>query len=344
MAKRGSSESGGMMIAVIVVIVIANLLSNTLNFGTIYNFGFNQYISNVTSLHEDSYAKSNMDLKVYNQIIKVEDLNKTDNHVIMTQDSNFEIKGNIQKEYTQWIAVEFFKNNNVIHGYILINDTSVNSGVGNLIDKKLSKNNYFDELSNKMINDLRNKQFKIYIKEVINKYDIKEVSTSIEKQQISESEEFELLYSEKDINYYYYKSNKSEINELYEMYYGNNYKTIFLNSSKKYNPSSDGVYSKNILSKLLDSKLFNIFLIILFIMSIKYYFKYSKSDKCNKCGSMDIYTLESVIKDEKYEFENKNGTPDKRKKNNRIIQTIEIQEGCNNCNAEWYYEETRYKS
>jgi hypothetical protein len=94
---------------------------------------------------------------------------------------------------------------------------------------------------------------------------------------MSENENYILLYSKKNINYYYDEINKLEVNKLYDIYSGSNYETIFLNSSKKYNPNSDGVYSENIIIKLLDSRLFNVFLIILFIISIKYYFKHRRS-------------------------------------------------------------------
>jgi hypothetical protein len=279
----GKENDGGIELigVAFVVVIIANLLSNTLNFGIIYNFGFNQYISNITDFHEDNYAKSNNNLKVYNKIIKIKDLNKIDNHMIMTKNTNFKIKGYIEKEYTNWVAVEFFKNTNKIYGYILIKNTNLNSGVANLIDKQLNKNNDFNELSKKTINNFKDKQFNIYITKVRNKYDIKKVSTPMKKQQMSENENFILLYSKKDINYYYDEINKLEVNKLYDTYSGSNYETIFLNSSKQYNPDIDGVYSENIIIKLLDSRLFNVFLIILFIITIKYYFKYLNSEKCS---------------------------------------------------------------
>ena len=155
MANEESGGVGGLIGVAVIVTIIANLLSNTLNFGTIYNFGFKQYISNITDFHEDNYAKSNNNLKVYNNVIKIKDLNKIDKHIIMTKNTNFKIKGYIKQEYTNWVAVEFFKKTNKIYGYILIKNTNLNSGVANLIGKTSNKNNYFNELSNKTINNFK---------------------------------------------------------------------------------------------------------------------------------------------------------------------------------------------
>lgn len=345
MAKRQNTEDRGWLLYFIIAIITAIylLFNNIFNFSTIYNFNLSQYASNIVNMHQDVYVKSKSNLKVYKSIAKINTLKTNKDYILIPKGANFTFKGYIDKKYVTWIAVNFFLGKDKIYGYVLTNDVKMLSWIDQISGEN-TNNNYFYELSSKEQTSFKNKQFKKYTKHVMGKYDISVASTSKDKQNLEENEEFELLFSNKTISYYFNIKDKSAVNNLYEMYCGDNYETILLNADKKYSPSKDSEFSENVLGGLIESRLFNIFLIIAFILAVIYFLGNSNSEKCSKCGSKDIDTGDTVVIAENYEYENKDGTPDKRRMENKVIQTIEIYESCNNCKEEWYYETTRDKA
>lgn len=314
---------GIMSVVIFIIITVGNLF----NYNIIYQYGFNQYISNITNIQQSSYSKLNKELILYDSVKNVKNLEKVAQVNVIPKNTIVEVKGTIDKDFVSWIAVHYFDKTNEVYGYIF------SDGENKLLTSVTS-----DEVKN-----YKDKQFQVYISKVRENYKIIQALTTQEKQISQENNKLNLLYSINNINYYYDAENESKIKEIYEMYCSSNFKTIMLNTSNTYNPEVDGVYSEDIITTLLNSIYFKIISLILLVILFKTLYQYYRAEKCMQCGSRNIYTSNIVVINEKYEYENKDGSPDKRKKHNRVMQIIEVHKDCDNCNDKWYYEDVRYK-
>jgi hypothetical protein len=350
MAKNKKKSGIGLYILGAVLMTVVNLVGNIFNFDVIYDFNIQQYSSNISNFHEDRYVKANINLNVYLEVLDMKEIELLTTGLIIPKGTNFKIQGYQNKVYLDWVAVTFFKKTEKIDGYILLNKNLGAVGVSELINKRTLKNNFFTELPEKTLKKYQSRQYQKYIDKILREYNIKKAVTAQDKQKAEESSLFELLYVKNNINYYFNKSDEIEVNKWYKLYRGSNFETIILNASKEYDPIKDGVYSEPAIKNIINTIYFKIFIVVLFILSLKLITSiisniigYVKSDSCSECGSKNISTTNSIITDEKYEYENKDGSPDLRRADNRIVQSIEVHEICNKCNAEWQYSIDEYK-
>jgi len=267
---KNQTKAQGCMTAIIVlgmiIVAIFTFFSNALNLETIFRFGFRQYGNNTIHLHEDYYCVAKESFKVCKDIVPIEDIARS-TLVTFNPGNRFEFKGYISKEYVTWVAISFFNKNERIDAYaympyVLDISTFMEEGISNQSFRSFSS----DEME-KYKSHYRD----VFMKELQKKIHLKEVTGSENIQKIIESSRFkviEFISSDENTVYYCNADDYKEVERLYHMYLGNNFKTNILNISK-YDPKRDMVYKENIFYKIINSIYFKIIFVIFLLLMPK---------------------------------------------------------------------------
>jgi hypothetical protein len=270
MAKKKGSGCLAFFIITIVAIVI--LFSNIFNFKIFFTFPPSQYFNNIKHFHSDCYCKTKRPVKIFDNIITINETKIIPPVAHLDTGDVFKLKGYTDKRNVVWIAVKVFKGNKVVYGYFLIPEKTKISTFWNklsLLGDDRIDNNYFQAIIDigSHINDIEAKFFE----NLNSKIDIKVANSNITTQEIKESKEYTIIEKISDENKAYY-CNSEEYNiaeEIYSKYLGNNFETNLLQVNDFYNPDKDGVYNEHFILKLIDTIYFKVGFVIFLIFVIK---------------------------------------------------------------------------
>jgi hypothetical protein len=170
----------GFLFLLIIAITIIQI-GNILNYKTLYHFGVRQYFANI--LHHDSadYYEAKADFKIYDRIIKMEDLDRTPKTLLLKEGQRFEYHGYRNVGYVSWVAIKVFKNEDPIYGYFMmpINYLEIYKQYMNQSQEGRS------EFEKRIYGDIRDEVFK--------RLKIMEATDGPELQRIKESKEFVII-------------------------------------------------------------------------------------------------------------------------------------------------------
>jgi len=249
-----------------IIVGIFTFVSNVFNFETIFRYGLQQYGYNTIHLHKDYYCIAKERFKVCKNIVPIEKIDRI-TLVTFNPGNRFEFKGYISKEHVTWVAVSFFNKNERINAYayipyVLNLSTFLEKGINNQSFRSFGS----DEME-KYESLYRN----LFLKELHKKIHLKKATGPENIQKIIESSRYKVIdfiSADKNSAYYCNAADYKEVENLYHMYIGNNFKTNILNISK-YDPKIDGVYEDNIFYKIINSIYFKIIFVMLLLFMPK---------------------------------------------------------------------------
>lgn len=338
MAKGSDKGGGALLFLFIAGTLIWILFSNLFNFPAILNFGPMQYIVNIKNFHSDRYCAAKTTLPIHEKIIAVAQAENASPSNVLRPGKRFALKGYRRTGSVTWVAVETYNKNQVIHGYLLIPNVVELSTFWNAVplsDEDHISNAFFDTVSGETESAFWDR-LEQKAKGIINsKFDVKIAKGEIQVQKIRESDNYSVIgqFSSDDKAYYSSKADYSKIDHILEAYIGNNFKTNFLQISKKYDPLKDGVYEQTFMLSLLGNWYFKLaapFLVLIFLKIL-----FTPSHRCPECGSTNHDITGKRLLGESYKYETKKKQRDRRYKDNPLIQKISIRYRCNECAHTW---------
>jgi|WetSurMetagenome_2_1015567.scaffolds.fasta_scaffold49406_2 hypothetical protein len=235
------------IVAVLIVVVMFFYtgIENIFSLQTMKDFGFNQYISNIIHVHCDTYCKTNTEFPVYNRILPAENIEKTNQVLVLKTGSRFKLKGYIAKEHVTWIAVKVYNSDKCINGYFLVPtqiklstfSSKIKPYALGLFGSNL-ENSFFTEISKDEENNFRNLLYDNFKKEAFKKFNISKAKDGLNIQKIEESKKYKIipfLKANSGEAYYCLVNDYSNLDIIYNKYLGSNFDSNFLNLKSFFN-------------------------------------------------------------------------------------------------------------
>ncbi len=274
MAKEKEGGSGPYFILAIIIAIVMFFyiaVSNLLNLGVIFKFGPMQYGCNLVHLHQDYPCTAERKIRVYQDIIPIDEMGKTGAYTLKPGD-RFVLKGYRSTGFVTWLAVEFYIKNSQVNAYAYIPDEIPIPTFASAMpfSDETIKNAYFRALSATELTAITDTYRTLFADTVQRRFELQVARGPEEMQRIKESRTHRLLpegymNTGKSMAYYCAKDQFSTVDRLYEMYVGNNLNAnLYQNSA--YNPEVDGVFQEGIFYRVIDSIYFKIFVLVAFIL------------------------------------------------------------------------------
>jgi len=332
MSSKHNKEGGcvGPIIVIsIIFLLLYTLVSNILNLELIYSHGFNQYIENIIAMDDvPSLKKSKINIKIYT---KPEIKNNLIHKEYIKKNNTFKYLGAISGDKITWVSIQVIDGTSIINGYLLLEKT-IEKGV--LTSTEDKANIYFRDITYEEENKILSKLKIKFYNSINNKYNIKKESNPIKMQLIIDDKNKYIIeeLGNDGLIYYSNNENKEKINIEYNNYLGDNYDAFSIQINTSYSIIKNGRYKRDNIYDLLSN---NIFKFILFSFVLFLVFRKRKIHlKCSSCKSKKIKLIGSDEFIGGFLYENKDGTPDLRRKNkNKKLINIYYTYQCKNCNA-----------
>ena len=274
MAKEKDGGSGLAYVLGIILFIIAFIfttLSNIFNFDVIFRFSPIQYSYNLVHLHQDFSCIAQKEIKVYQNIIKIDEMDRTGAYVIRPGD-RFGLKGYRKTGYVTWLAVEVYIKDSQLNGYAYLPDDldiPTFAAALSFITETEITNPYFRELNYNELVTLKDTYRSSFLESVNRHCKLYMAQGAENMQRIKESKEYKILPAEyiktdNDTAYYCLTEHYPTVQKLYDTYLGNNLNTNLYQISN-YNPEVDGSYNGGLFYNVIDSIYFKIFAFLAFI-------------------------------------------------------------------------------
>lgn len=243
MAGKKSKPGSGCGCFFVLVLVIGSfvLLSNLFGIGTIQNYGFSQYISNIKHFHFDHSFKTKRSFPVYRGVINL--ATADDTNIITTIDAGriFKFMGHRKTDYSTWVAIQVYDDTKPIYGYINIPEQLRISTFWSFLGKFIGQsdpidNAYFSEVSQSELNSFRDKLEAKLMNLLTSKVGIKVADTE-NLQLIEDDDRFKILdFLPSDKKYYCNAGDYDTALGFYNMYIGENYEINLYQLNPNYQP------------------------------------------------------------------------------------------------------------
>jgi len=337
MAKKSSKgETGsGLLIAFIIFVVttIFTLFTNLTNLPVAFNYTPSQYFRNIMHLHSDTIIETKKPLKLYKEIDDISKLSSTDVLANLNTGIRMRFKGRKSLDNVTWLAVETFRKNIPLHGYILAEEAIEFPFFGN--DNGFPQSNAVQVASDKSIAKINKVLWSSYESTLRSEVKIKEVTGAVPIQKIKESGQFKVItpLSNDTTVSYCDAQNYNQTVQVYNEYLGTNYDTQLLQFDPNYKASKDGIYKSSIIVRFLLHPVTRFAEIVLLFVFLWRVFK--TQYVCPKCKSNKISISSKQILGQYYKHQRKDGKPDGRYKDNPLMNNVEALWMCNNCDNKW---------
>jgi len=338
MSKRNSQDTQ-LVLGIIYVVISAILTFFITLFATLFDFytlgshGVEQYIENISS-HDDvpTFQVAMAPIDMYTKpsqtnIFTGIDIGTAEKYrKQIDKGQRFRYFGTINKEEITWVAAQVIDGNSIVNGYLLINRG--NDAESSYFNS--DENKYFKKMFDTELSEIKGNLHSMYFKSLSDRFTINKETDSLKKQEIINNDSMYIVkyLGTKEALYYTDKNNKDAIEALYDSYLGDNLDAWIIQIQKDYNAERDGSFKKDYVLDIIGSVYFKVSL----ILAIIYLRRRSKKLKCPECNSSNTKRTKEKISKLGYTYENKDGTPDKRRKNiNKEKIEIKTTHLCNGC-------------
>ena len=262
--KKGSGALSFILAIVVTVVLFVYITAcNLLNFDVLFKFGPRQYAYNLVHLHKDYPCTAKREIKVYQNMIPIEEMGTTGAYTLKSGD-RFALKGYRSPGYVTWIAVEFYIKNAQVNGYAYIpEDIPISTFAAAMpFSKDEIANSYFRQVRDDELAAVRESYKARLLAAASRQCRLQKAVGPEEMQRIKESKTYRLIppeYVRTEANTAYYcpREQFDIVERLYETYLGDNFNTLLYQNSD-YDPESDGVFRDGIFYRVIGSIYFKI--------------------------------------------------------------------------------------
>jgi len=305
-------------------------VSNVFNFQIIYSHGINQYVENIVSFDVVpvvKVAKKTQAIYLDRDISNGIKYKKT-----LKKNINFKYLGTIEKEKITWVSVQVIDGRSIVNGFLLaegeLTKGFFDGDTENIYYRNVSELSYDKKLKN-----LKNK----FKKEILRNFKIKKETNKIIMQESINNKDYFIIseLSSDVVLYFTDKDNEKEINDIYNNYLGDNLDAWVIQLDKDYSLKKYGPYERDVVYDTLGNNYIKIIFLLVTLFLI--FSKKKVKIKCQYCNSNKITIVNTEKKFLRYLYQNKDGSPDGRKKNvNKKVFEIKNAYNCNKCNGNFF--------